>query len=86
MRSHFWPFTEVLRKILRFVTPKCRNLENHGWHGSDLRQKETKAVKIWRHLAAIDRTGLCFLRYLLLEERSNSGHPISTSLPPRRAG
>ena len=33
MRTHFWPFTEVFRKIWRFVTRKVQKLANHGSHG-----------------------------------------------------
>ena len=35
LRIHFGPFTEVLRKIWRFVTQKNANHGSRGWHGSE---------------------------------------------------
>jgi len=32
-RAHFWPFTDVLRRIPRCVTRKEQKLENQGFRG-----------------------------------------------------
>src|ERR1700745_2273157 len=68
MSCHFWPFTDVLGRIWRFVTRKVGKSLNRGcrqeWHSDE--QKETKVAKSSRIRS--DRNHLCFLRYLLLEE------------------
>jgi hypothetical protein len=62
MRGHFWPFTGVLGRILRFVTGKNRNSKNHGSayakgsgatgctdiadKGRSRKQKETKVANV----------------------------------------
>jgi hypothetical protein len=84
MRSHFWPFTGVLRKIFGFLTrevwkflktPRITRLRRKATAGSGSHQSVFKQRKGSEGLPQSDQVGIIFASFVtFVEERSDSAH------------